>query len=235
MQGLRQACASLQTPGKVLLPSSCDSIDGSIYYTMGSCVYRLNEQGADELIYECTRWANLGGFAIEGNQLFALPPAAPDTYLIATAQHAAPCEHKYRAQMKPATASENGYFLDTCSICGDEQTYSIPTMGSGEGTQEQESQQATKPAKVKGVKATAKKSAATVSWSKVKGASGYQVAYKTGSGAWKYAAVSAKTYTRTISKLKRGKTYQFKVRALVKSADKTLSGSWSKTVKIRVK
>lgn len=209
--------------------------DGSIYYTMGSCVYRLNEQGSDKLMYECTKWATLGGFAIEGNQLFALPPAAPDTYLIATAQHAAPCEHEYRAQMKPATTSENGYFLDTCSLCGNTQTYVIPIAGSGTSGDNSQSQQPAKPAKVIGLKATAKKGAATISWSKVKGASSYQVAYKTGSGAWKCAAASAKASSKKIVNLKRGKVYQLKIRAYVKSGVKILSGSWSKSVKIRIK
>ena len=108
----------------------------------------------------------------------------------------------------------------------------------GEGSQEEEQlqqEQLVKPAKAKGVKAVAKKGAATVSWAKVKGASGYQVAYKAGSGAWKRVSAPAKASRKTIAKLKHGQVCQLKVRALAKSGGKTVAGAWSKTVRIRVK
>ena len=107
----------------------------------------------------------------------------------------------------------------------------------GEGSQEQQQQQEqlVKPAKAKGVKAVAKKGAATVSWAKVKGASGYQVACKAGSGAWKRVSAPAKASSKTIAKLKSGQVCQLKVRALAKSGGKTVAGAWSKVVRIRVK
>lgn len=283
---------------------------GSIYFLKGDDVFRVNEDDSCELVYTTT-YTDRDWIEVIDGQLVATNCWDFGGVEVIPVQPTA-CSHSYSAQMQPATATEDGRFIDTCSVCGDVQTYVIPATGEAGGTapsepsvpvtpptppvtgedtgnggngtaegevdegqsgengttgenaseestdsegtggeaageeqatedensqeqEEQPEQQLVKPAKVKGVKAIAKKGAATVSWSKVKGASGYQVYYKTGSGAWKHAAASAKASSKKIAKLKRGKTYQFKVRAIAKSAGKTLSGSWSKTVKIRVK
>ena len=66
----------------------------------------------------------------------------------------------------------------------------------------------------------------TVKWSKVTGASGYQIAYrKKGSSTWKYTTTT-KT-SKTLSSLSRGTKYYVKVRAY-KTVDGTKKyGSWS--------
>ena len=89
-----------------------------------------------------------------------------------------------------------------------------------------------KPTKVK-VKNNKKKTA-TVTWSKVSGAKGYQVQYA-------YSAPFSKK-TKTVStnkfvakKLKKKKTYSFRVRAYKMNCKKKLYGKWSKVVRIKIK
>lgn len=89
-----------------------------------------------------------------------------------------------------------------------------------------------KPTKVK-VKNNKKKTA-TVTWSKVSGAKGYRVQYA-------YSAPFSKK-TKTVStnkfvakKLKKKKTYSFRVRAYKMNGRKKLYGKWSKVVRIKIK
>ena len=89
-----------------------------------------------------------------------------------------------------------------------------------------------KPQKVK-VKNNKKKTA-TVTWSKVSGAKGYQAQYA-------YSAPFSKK-TKTVStnkfvakKLKKKKTYSFRVRAYKMNGKKKLYGKWSKVVRIKIK
>lgn len=89
-----------------------------------------------------------------------------------------------------------------------------------------------KPTKIK-VKNNKKKTA-TVTWSKVSGAKGYRVQYA-------YSAPFSKK-TKTVStnkfvakKLKKKKTYSFRVRAYKMNGKKKLYGKWSKVVRIKIK
>lgn len=89
-----------------------------------------------------------------------------------------------------------------------------------------------KPTKVK-VKNNKKKTA-TVTWSKVSGAKGYRVQYA-------YSAPFSKK-TKTVStnkfvakKLKKKKTYSFRVRAYKMNGKKKLYSKWSKVVRIKIK
>lgn len=92
---------------------------------------------------------------------------------------------------------------------------------------------ATLPSAVK-FNVTAGKRQATVKWSKVKGATGYEVLYRTGSkSTWKKLK-STKSLKYTKTKLKSGKTYTFGVRAYKVYKGKTYTGSFKgKKVKIR--
>lgn len=92
-----------------------------------------------------------------------------------------------------------------------------------------------KPAKVKNVKAVAKKGRITVTWTKAKGVSGYVVFCKSSDGSWKRIPCSANATSKTISKLAKGKTWQVKVRAYTNGQNKVLYGSWSKAIKVRAK
>lgn len=112
-----------------------------------------------------------------------------------------------------------------------------------------------RPNKVKGIKATSKKtkktSQAKVSWKKQSGVTGYEV-YVSTSKKGKFYKVkgsvksTAKTYKGKITctvngknktiKLKSGKTYYFKVRAYKTSpGNKTLSSSYSSVAKVKIK
>ena len=77
----------------------------------------------------------------------------------------------------------------------------------------------------------------TVSWSKVSGATGYVLEYRTGSGKWKENNTTLREVT--IGKLKKNKVYQFRVRAYKakkgkKQFSKDVYGKYSKVKKIKI-
>ena len=94
------------------------------------------------------------------------------------------------------------------------------------------------PAKVTGVKASSKSSAATLKWNKVSKASGYQI-YRLNTKTGKYtklATVRGETKTSySNTKLTKKKTYKYKIRAYKTSGGKTVYGAFSAVVKVTVK
>lgn len=85
------------------------------------------------------------------------------------------------------------------------------------------------PGKVGGVKLTAKKKAVKVTWKKTTGAAGYKI-YRATSKKGTYSCVktvSSKTTSFTNKKLKKKKTYYYKVCAFVKSGKTTWNGAYS--------
>jgi hypothetical protein len=100
---------------------------------------------------------------------------------------------------------------------------------------EPEKKKVVKLAKVKITKKKGGKKKATLKWKKVAGAKEYQVYKSTKkNGKFKKAATVKKTKA-TVKKLKKGKTYYFKVRALAKNSGKVVKGAFSKTVKVKVR
>ena len=76
----------------------------------------------------------------------------------------------------------------------------------------------------------------TVSYKKVTGASGYQIAYSTNqSSGYKYLNLNSKTYKKTITKLSSGKKYYVKVRAYKTINGKKYYGNYSAVKSVRVK
>jgi GH25 family lysozyme M1 (1,4-beta-N-acetylmuramidase) len=96
----------------------------------------------------------------------------------------------------------------------------------------------TKPAKVKELKLTTKSSAVTLSWKKVSRATGYQI-YRLNKKTGKYEKLttvkSANTCTYKNTKLTKGSSYTYKVRAYKTYNGKNYYGSFSTAVKITVK
>ncbi|MFT3951620.1 MAG: fibronectin type III domain-containing protein [Oscillospiraceae bacterium] len=94
---------------------------------------------------------------------------------------------------------------------------------------------------IKPAKPTAKVSAgtkkATVSWSKVTGATSYEVWRATSaSGTYtKARTVSAAAQSAAVTGLTTGKTYWFKVRAVTKDGTDTLTGAYSSVVSVKAK
>lgn len=88
------------------------------------------------------------------------------------------------------------------------------------------------PAKVTKVKAkNVKGKKVTLTWKKAKNAQSYKIAYKVkGAKKWSYKNTTKAKYT--LKKLKKGKTYYFKVRAY--SGTKT-AGKWSTAAKVKIK
>ena len=118
----------------------------------------------------------------------------------------------------------------------------IPTSSPEPSIQPKESPKVTNepktvtvPAKVKGLSAkNKKKKSVTLSWKKVKGAAGYQIQYSANGTAKKKAKNTKKTKI-TIKKLKKKKTYSFRVRAYKINSGIKVCGNWCKAKKVKIK
>ena len=89
--------------------------------------------------------------------------------------------------------------------------------------------------KAASLKLKQKKQTVTVSWKKVSGVDGYQVCYST-SKRWKKKIQKLTTEAKIkVKKLKKKKTYYFRVRAYQWDGAKKVYGEWSNTKKIRIR
>jgi fibronectin type 3 domain-containing protein len=96
----------------------------------------------------------------------------------------------------------------------------------------------TAPSKVGSLKLTAASKAVALKWSKVNGATGYEI-YRYNSTKKKYEKIKtikeASTLTWKNTKLKKGKTYKYKVRAYRSYEGTTYYGKFSAATKIKAK
>lgn len=89
--------------------------------------------------------------------------------------------------------------------------------------------------RVSSFKLKQKKRTVTVSWKKVSGADGYQICYST-SKKWKKKTRKLTANMKVeIKKLKKKKTYYFRVRAYRKDGAKKIYGAWSNTRKMKIR
>ena len=89
--------------------------------------------------------------------------------------------------------------------------------------------------KVSSLKLKQKKRTVTVSWKKLTGAKGYQICYST-SKKWKGKKQKLVSKNKAvIKKLKKKKTYYFRVRAYRLEGTKKVYGAWSSVKKIKIK
>ena len=106
------------------------------------------------------------------------------------------------------------------------------STGSQNGTQAG-AKTDTKPGRVTSLKAkNNKKKAVTLSWKKVPKAKKYQIQYSQNKKFKKAKTKTAKKVSGTVTKLMKGKTFYFRVRAVSADGKK---GTWSKIVKVKVK
>lgn len=91
-------------------------------------------------------------------------------------------------------------------------------------------------AKGKITKVTAGSKKLNVYWSKVKGAKGYQLQYRLGNGKYKTVKITnVNTAKKTISNLKKKKSYIVRIRAYGKDGTKTVYGAYSSLVTKKTK
>ena len=93
------------------------------------------------------------------------------------------------------------------------------------------------PGRVNFTKATAGTRKAVLRWKKVSGASGYQIYRSTSknSGYKWVSTVSSRRASYTNSKLKKGQTYYYKIRAYRKVGNKKVYGTFSVVRKVKAK
>ena len=145
----------------------------------------------------------------------------------------------YQNSKKIKTTSGTSYTVSKLKAGTSYKFYVKPYVKSNSktvyGTQSNVLTTSTNPAKVS-FKLTSDTKSATIKWSKVTGATGYKVYYKTSSkGKWKLLkTASNKTVSYKKSGLTPGKTYWFTVKAYRNANGKTYSGTYAtKSVKIK--
>ncbi|MBQ1407771.1 MAG: CAP domain-containing protein [Eubacterium sp.] len=74
-----------------------------------------------------------------------------------------------------------------------------------------------------------------VTWKKVSGVTGYRVRYQTGKTVKTVKVKKASAKSKTLTKLKKGKTYTIKVQSYKTSGGSTVYSKWSKAKKVKVK
>lgn len=79
-----------------------------------------------------------------------------------------------------------------------------------------------------------KKKTVRLSWKKVNGANGYQIHYALKKNMKKAKSCTVKKSPTDIKKLKKNKTYYFRVRAYKKNGNKRIYGKWSKVRKVKI-
>ena len=124
---------------------------------------------------------------------------------------------------KAAKYYSKGMMTYTCTKCGKTKSKAIPALDIKKVT----------PARVKIKSAGVSGTKLTLKWKRIaKNTKGYQVALKDKStGKQKYIKVKQskkKILSKTIRKLKKGKTYTVRVRAYNKKGDEIIYGPWSK-------
>ncbi len=163
------------------------------------------------------------------------------------------CPHEYGDWIEMETGRER-----TCIICGNVQedlnsatnkpsttqqsaanNKSTVTKKPSSSTHSNHYSKVSKPGKVTGLKVkNKKKKKMIVSWNWKTSVAGFQIQY-----AWnkkftkkkKSKMVGKWTSKKTITKLKKGKTYYVRVRAYKKSSGKKIYGKWSKIKKIKIR
>lgn len=108
------------------------------------------------------------------------------------------------------------------------------TAGQPQATAGQKAEKPGRPA-IKKLKNKSANKVKVVLSKEVDGADGYQVAYAVKSSMKGKKIKSFKGTSVTIKRLKRKKTYYFRVRAFVKKDGKTVYGSWGKKRRIKVR
>ena len=129
--------------------------------------------------------------------------------------------HKYKwVTTKKATYFAKGTSSYKCTTCGKvSKTKSIAKL----------------VLKKPSFKLTGAKGKFTVKYTKVTGATGFEVKYKLGKGKFKTIKVTTKkSMSKVIKKLKKGK-YTVQIRAVVKNGKKTAYSSWASAKKVTVK
>lgn len=129
--------------------------------------------------------------------------------------------HNTTTDSKPATYFEDGYEnKEVCQDCG---------AVISEGTVIKKL-----VLKTPAVRVTGGKKKITVKYTKVTGATGFEVKYKVGKKNVTKVFNTKKSATKTIKKLAKG-TYKVQVRAFVKQGNKTAYSSWTKAKSVKVK
>ena len=159
-----------------------------------------------------------------GYKVFQYSPSKGKYVLIATVKQTS---YKKTKNLKPGTTYK--FKVNAYTEFSEEKTL--------EGVTTKEFKATTKctPPKIKNYKPSAGQKA-TIKWSAIAGATGYQVYYSTDNSNYKKAfSTTSEEGTKTFTPSAKGKTIYFKVRAYTKVDGKTVYGEWSEVKSLVVK
>ena len=235
---IKVTATSIDEVGAYLLNSEGTELAscGADYSYSGTCTYTLSKGTYYLLINDSS-----AGWIYQGNYSFKITNSLSSATLSTTT-------YTYNGKTKtPSVTVKNGagttltkgtdYTVSYASGRKSIGSYKVTIKGTGEYTGTITKTIKINPKKVTISKAkSSSKKKLTVKWKKVSGSVKYKIAYRVkGTSTWKYKYVSSSTYSKTLTGLKSGKTYQVRVRAYKKVSGTTYYGSWSsiKTVKVK--
>lgn len=128
--------------------------------------------------------------------------------------------YQWTTELEPTYFAE-GISIYQCIKCGntDFQQYAVPVKELAKATDLKVSVKTKKQAKV--------------TFKSVQDATSYEVAYKISGGKYKYKTITKTSLT--LKKLKSGKKYTFKVRAIITEGEQSAAGAWTSTKTVKVK
>lgn len=149
---------------------------------------------------------------------------------------------KYQ-KIKTVKGEDTVLYKNDALLSATKYTYKVRAYATADGTTiygaySSATSAETKPAQVKGLKLTTKRSSITLKWTKQSNVTGYQI-YRYNTSTGKYEKIKTikgtSTVTYTNKGLKKGTTYKYKVRAYKTSGTKNLYGSFSTAKKMKAK
>lgn len=149
---------------------------------------------------------------------------------------------KYQ-KIKTVKGEDTVLYKNDALLSATKYTYKVRAYATADGTTiygaySSATSAETKPAQVKGLKLTTKRSSITLKWTKQSNVTGYQI-YRYNTSTGKYEKIKTikgtSTVTYTNKGLKKGTTYKYKVRAYKTSGTKNLYGSFSTATKMKAK
>lgn len=235
-EGLFENCSSLQ---EVNIPDSVEYIRTKAFYGCTSLNSLTLPEGLKKIESNAFSGAKIGSIEFSGNedQLKAIDISTSGNETILESSIKTLADGKNVVLKSSITNDNTG--TSSPSPSPSSSSNGKKNLSSNKGDGKTSSSKVNKPGKVTGLKIkNKKKRKMIISWNWKVNMSGFQIQYaqnKKFTKKRKSKTVGKWTSRKTITKLKKGKTYYVRVRAYKKSSGKKIYGSWSKIKKVKIK
>lgn len=235
-EGFFENCSSLQ---EVNIPDSVEYIRTKAFYGCTSLNSLTLPEGLKKIESNAFSGAKIGSIEFSGNegQLKAIDISTSGNETILESSIKTLADGKNVVLKSSITNDNTG--TSSPSPSPSSSSNGKKNLSSNKGDGKTSSSKVNKPGKVTGLKIkNKKKRKMIISWNWKVNMSGFQIQYaqnKKFTKKRKSKTVGKWTSRKTITKLKKGKTYYVRVRAYKKSSGKKIYGSWSKIKKVKIK